>query len=95
MRSRLDLQIPPLFIVVELPQERALDLLGPGVMTLDEVAVVGIHDAHDVGEFGRGARMQSFSQSGRRRREIGDHIGDRFGRFIDARWFDPRRRFHP
>jgi hypothetical protein len=32
MRSRLDLQIPPLFIVVEMSRERALYVFGPGVM---------------------------------------------------------------
>jgi hypothetical protein len=41
MRGGLDLQIPSAFVVVEIPGQRALDVLGPRVVTLDEVAVIG------------------------------------------------------
>ncbi len=58
MRRRLDLQIPPIFVVVEISSQRALDLFGPRVVTLDEIAVIGIHDPHDAGETGGCARMQ-------------------------------------
>jgi hypothetical protein len=57
MRSGLDLQVPPLFVVVEFSCQRPLNIFGARVMALDQVAVVGVHHAHDVGKIRGRPRM--------------------------------------
>jgi hypothetical protein len=58
MRSGLDLQVPPLFVVVEFFScQRPLNIFGARVMALDQVAVVGVHHAHDVGKIRGRPRM--------------------------------------
>jgi hypothetical protein len=55
MRRGLQLEVTTLFIYIQLSSERALDVPRSSVMTLDQVAVIGIHDAHEVGEVAGGA----------------------------------------
>ena len=57
MRSGLDLQVSPLFVVVEFSCQRPLNIFGARVMALDQVAVVGVHHAHDVGKIRGRPRM--------------------------------------
>jgi hypothetical protein len=76
MREGLDLEIATLLVGVELARQRALNVPGPCIMPLDEVAVVGVHDPHETGKACRRARMQGMSQLGRRRREFGYDVGN-------------------
>jgi hypothetical protein len=56
MGSRFELQIAPFPIGVS--SERTLDISRLHVVTFNEAAVMGVHDAHERGEIGRRARMQ-------------------------------------
>lgn len=37
-----------IFVPIEFSRERAFDVAGTRVVSFDEIAVVGVHDAHDV-----------------------------------------------
>jgi hypothetical protein len=52
--ERLQLQIPVLASCRELVVQRPLDFSRPCIVTLDEVAVVAIHDPNQVGQAARG-----------------------------------------
>ena len=101
MGSSLDLQIAALQIVVELPGERALDVLWTRVVAFDEIAVIGIHDAHQAGEVRRGAGMQAVAEFCRCRGDFRDEIGNslgsvlKTGRLDALNAFERRSRFWP
>ena len=74
MGCGLELQIAPAGIFIEVAGKRALDVSRARVMTLDEIAVVGVHDAHEVGEIGRRARMERITQPCSGGRQFGDGV---------------------
>ena len=77
VRGGLELQIAPRLVGVELAGQRPLDVARPRVMALDQVAVVGVHDPHEIGEVRRRPRMQRLAERRRRRRQLRDDIRDR------------------
>src|SRR2546430_16083740 len=89
MRGGLLLEIAPLAIGVELAGERALDVLGSRVMSIDEIAVVAVHDAHESGEIRRRARMQRMAESGGCSGKLGDGVGQGFRYLFQPRRLDP------
>jgi hypothetical protein len=56
--SRFELEIAALFVPIEIPGKRAFDVARTRVMSFDEIAVVGVHDADEVGEIRRRAGVQ-------------------------------------
>ena len=85
MRRRLKLKVAALLIVGKLAFERAFDVARARDMPFEQVAVIGVHDPHETGEIGGGARVQGRPQRGRRRRKLGNQVGDRLRRFLEAR----------
>ncbi len=67
MRDRFELEIAPLRLSGEVGVQGALDVHGPGVMALDQVAVIAVHAAHEVAHGGRGARREPARERGRLR----------------------------
>jgi hypothetical protein len=57
MRCGFELEVTSPFVFIQLSCECALDVPWSSVVTLDQVAVVRIHDAHEVGEIAGGAGM--------------------------------------
>ena len=64
MGGRLDLEAASLFVFIEIARERALDIPGPGVVALDEIAVVAVHQAHEIGEICGCGGMQPRAEGG-------------------------------
>ena len=62
MRRGFELQVSPLCIASEFTLERACNVAMARVLALDEIAVVGIHDPHEIGERGAGRWMQTRPQ---------------------------------
>ena len=94
MGGRFDLEVASPFVLIEVADERARDIPGPRVVALDEVAVVAVHQAHEIGEV-RGCRgMQPGAQGRACRSERCDRIGDRFRRLLEPGRLDPRRCFN-
>src|SRR6185436_19407576 len=64
---RFELQVTPLLVSFEVTGKRPFDVPRTRVVALDEIAVVGVHDAYDIREVRGGARVQRATQPGRRR----------------------------
>src|SRR6266851_798541 len=84
MRSRLSLQIATLFVLVELASERTRNVDRPRVMAFDEVAVIRVHDPHEIGEVRGGTRIERVLQLRRRRRKLGYDVGNRLGSVLET-----------
>ena len=50
MRGRLELQVSLRRVGAEIVLQRALNIDGMGIMTLDQVAVIAVHRPDEVGE---------------------------------------------
>ena len=48
MRRSFDLKMAPPLVLVEIPSQRAFDILGACVMAFDQIAVVSVCDAYEV-----------------------------------------------
>ena len=72
--DRLRLEIP--LVRIGDPGQRPFDIPGTGVMALDQVAVIGVHDPDEIGQVTRGLRMEAHAELRRPRGEVGDEIGD-------------------
>jgi hypothetical protein len=57
VRRSFELEVAPLLVFIELTSERALNVPRSSVVTLDQIAVVRIHDTHEVGKIVGGAGM--------------------------------------
>ncbi len=64
MGGGFELEVAPLLVLVEIACQRALDIARACVVALDQVAVIGVHDAHEIGEIGSRARMQALAERG-------------------------------
>ena len=94
MGGRLDLEVASFLVFIEVAGKRAFDIPGPGVMALDEIAVVAVHQAHEIGEVSGRGGMQSGAEGGACRRECRDRVGNLFRRLLQPGRFDPRWRFN-
>jgi hypothetical protein len=65
MRARLALQIARFRIAAVIGSERALDIDRMCIVTLDQVAVVAVHGAHERGQRRKQALRQGAPQAGR------------------------------
>jgi hypothetical protein len=65
MGGGLDLQVPPLQLRDEVGPQGPLDVDGPRVMALDEVAVVAVHAAHEIADSRLGPRCKACRQARR------------------------------
>jgi len=63
MGARLNLEIAPVLGLVELTTDSPLDLARRRVVTLDQIRVLAIHHAHEVGQVRRRARMLNAAAS--------------------------------
>ena len=84
MRCCFDLQVAALLALVELAGKRALDVPWSGVVAFNQIAVVGVHDPHELGEVCRRARVKAAAEFRRGRREFGDCIGYCLGIALQA-----------
>src|SRR5258708_38601446 len=57
-------------------------------MSLDEIAVIGVHDPHDAGKIGGRVRVQGVAELRRRRRQLGNDVRDGLGNVFDTRRLD-------
>src|SRR5215470_8764890 len=70
----LDLEISAPFVLIELARQRTFDILGAGVVPLDEIAVIAVHDTHESGKASGRARMECLAKLRRRRRQLGYNV---------------------
>jgi hypothetical protein len=89
VRRCLDLKIPPSLVLVELAGESAFNLARARVVPFDEIAVVGVHNAHELREARSRTRMKCRSECCGFRGQFRDHVGDRAGNGIQAGRLDP------
>ena len=47
-RRGFPLEVAPCFVPSKLTRQGTYDVAGAGVVALDEIAVIGVHDAHEV-----------------------------------------------
>jgi hypothetical protein len=97
MRRGFGLEIASFHVRIEIPRQRALDIVWPGVVAFDQVAVVGVHQPHEIGEICRRAGMQRVSERSGGAGELSDDVGYRGWRRFKKRRFNPLRgfqRFH-
>src|SRR6185437_12861098 len=73
--------------------ERPLDIPRPGVVALDEVAVVAVHHLHEIGEARRSARVQGRSEDAGSSGELCDDIGERDRNLLEPRRFNAQGAF--
>ena len=90
---RLQLQVAPRFIGIEIIGERALDVPRPCITALDQVQVVAVHHAHCRCETGRCSRMQPGTLPPRGRRDFSEEIQQRAARLLEKAGLDARDRF--
>lgn len=76
MLAMLDLVVAAGFVGVEIVRQRAFDVFGQGVVALDQVGIVAIHQADEVGEAGGGLGMQAAAERGGGGGKVGDLVGD-------------------
>src|ERR1700736_2974344 len=76
MRGGFELKLAPPLVLVQLSRERALYIPRASVVPLDQIAVIGVHDAHESGQVGSSARMQSLAQDRRRCGQLGNRVCD-------------------
>ncbi|HEY3031854.1 MAG TPA: hypothetical protein VGJ68_16975 [Bradyrhizobium sp.] len=93
MRRSFDLQVTSFTVLIEFSSERALDVAGPRVVSFDKVAIIGVHDPHEVGKIDRGARIEGGTKGRRFTRQLSNNIRDRLGWHIKARRFDAQNAF--
>ena len=62
-------------------------------MSLDEIAVIGVHDPHDAGKIGGRVRVQGVAELRRRCRQLGNDVRDGLGNFSDTRRLDALNAF--
>jgi hypothetical protein len=70
MGGGFDLKVSSPLIRVEIAREGAFDISGACDMALDQVAVVGVHHAHERSELIGGARVQGRAQCRGSRRQL-------------------------
>jgi len=64
VRRSLKLKIATTFVLIQLSRQCPFDVTRPRIVTFDEIAVVGVHDAHQLRQIRGGARMQGTTESG-------------------------------
>ena len=94
MGHGLDLEVAAPFVRVQIGGQRPLDLPGPRVVALNEIRVVAVHDPHEIGQAGGGARMQPGAQPFCHGDELGGQVGQLLAALINEAGFDPGRCFH-
>ena len=57
VRRCFHLEAAPVFVAIEVPRKRAFDVARTGVVSFDEIAVVGVHHTHDVRKVCGGAHV--------------------------------------
>jgi hypothetical protein len=65
------------------------DFARAGIVALDEIAVIAIHETHEFRQLAGGMRMERTSERGRGGRKLGDDVGN-----LNCRLFQPGR-FEP
>jgi hypothetical protein len=93
MRGGFELKIPPLFIGIKLSGECTFYISRSGIVTFDEIAVVGIHDAHERRKIGGGAGMKRLPERCRRGGQLGYNVANSFAWLFQTCWFDALRDF--
>ena len=71
-----------------LARQRALDILGSRVVALDQIAVVGVHDAHERRKVGSGARVERLSERRGCCRQLGDNVSDSLAGLLQSGGLD-------
>src|SRR5690606_2231922 len=79
---------------VELAGKRALDVFGARIVALNEVAVIGVHDAHERREVASGVRMKCLSQCRGGSRQFSNEVGNGLSWLVQASGFDALSRFN-
>ena len=89
--GRFQLQVPAPLVFLEVLRQRAFDVAWSGVVTLDQVAVVRVHDADEVRQMRRGPRVECRAERGRRGSQVGQYVQHRLRRVLETRGFYSRR----
>jgi hypothetical protein len=62
MSGSLDLEVTPFFVLIEVAGERSLNIAGARMMSFDEIAVIAIHDTHEISQIRSCFWMQRFAK---------------------------------
>ncbi|MGB7015758.1 MAG: hypothetical protein WBD69_07415 [Candidatus Cybelea sp.] len=76
VRGGLFLKIAPRLVSVKLARQRAHDFRWSRIVPLDEIAVVGIHDAHEFSQAGGRPRMERPCKARRGGRDFCNKVGN-------------------
>lgn len=82
------LEIAAARVRVELAGEGAFDVARAGVVAFDEIAVVGVHDAHEIGEVGGRARVEALAERGSGCGQLGQGIRDLLRHLFQPGWLN-------
>lgn len=89
--ARLDLKLATLGVAIELIGQRELNVTRARVVALDEVAVVAVHHAHQIGQARTTDRMQARTELRRGAHELGNDICERDRRAVEQAGLDACR----
>ena len=93
MCSGLDLQVATTFVAIKFAGQSSLDVAWPRVMPFDQVAVVRVHDPHEVREIRGRARMEGATQDCGCGGEFGNEVRNLLGRVLKASRLDALNAF--
>ena len=93
MRRGFPLEVPPCFVARKVTRERAHDVARARVMAFDQIAVIGVHDAHEVGKGGGRRGVQAAAEPGGRRSKLRHDVIELARHLIEQCGFDSRDRF--
>ncbi|WP_342364214.1 hypothetical protein [Terrarubrum flagellatum] len=94
MRRRLALKVAALAIIIEFAGKGPDDIARPCIMSLDEIAIVGVHHPHERSKICGRARMQSLAKRRRCGGKLGNGIGDGLADLFGPRRLDPLHGFN-
>lgn len=95
VRRSFELEIASRFVRIQVADQSALDIPRARVLPLDEVTIIGIHDADEAGEACRRTRMEGVAKRGCRGSELGSQVGELGRHGFEARRFDSLNGFRP
>ena len=74
VRGGFQLQVPARRVLLEVLSQRALDVPGPGVVALDQVAVVRVHDANEIRQVTGRPRVERSPERGCGGSQVGQNV---------------------
>ena len=89
----LDLQVATTFVAIKFAGQGSLDIARPCVVPFDQIAVVRVHDPHEIREIRGGARMEGATQDCRCGGKFGNEVRNLLGGALKASRLDALNAF--